>query len=269
MTVPAWDELEALFHEALARPQGERAGFLAERCGGRPDLQAHVEALLRAHENTPSDAGENRPPLAGQQLGPYRMLSLLGSGGMGDVYRAQDTKLNCPVAIKFLSDDLADRSARRRFQREAQLASSLNHPHIPTVHDAGEWDGRQYLVTEFVDGGTLREWTQRERRNWRQILELMVGVADALAAAHQAGILHRDIKPENILITTSGYAKLSDFGLAKLQHGTTEADAARTETANPTRPGSIVGTVAYMSPEQASGQPLDARGNGPPSSEPR
>src|SRR5512134_2078305 len=135
---------------------------------------------------------------------------------MGVVYRGLDTKLNRPVAIKFLSDDLADADARRRFQREAQMASSLNHPHILTVHDVGEFDGRQYLVTEYVDGGTLKDWASGAKRTWRQIVDLLVGVADGLAAAHAAGILHRDIKPANILVARNGYAKLADFGLAKL-----------------------------------------------------
>src|SRR5262245_25452686 len=112
---------------------------------------------------------------------------------MGVVYRAFDTKLNRPVAVKFLSNEIADVTARRRFQREAQMASSLNHPHILTVHDAGETGGRQYLVTEFVDGGTLRDWARAEKRTWRQIVELLVGVADGLATAHAASILHRDI----------------------------------------------------------------------------
>jgi serine/threonine protein kinase len=178
---------------------------------------------------------------------------------MGVVHRALDTKLNRPVAIKFLSADLGDPAARRRFQREAQMASSLNHPHIITVHDAGEDEGRQYLVTELIDGGTLRDWTRGARRGWRQTIELLTGVADGLAVAHQAGILHRDIKPENILITKSGYAKLADFGLAKLHEGEASDDATRTVTEMHTRHGIIVGTVAYMSPEQASGQPLDAR----------
>ena len=120
------------------------------------------------------------------------------------------------VAIKFLSDELADPAARRRFQREAQTASSLNHPHILTVHDAGEIEGRQYLVTELVDGGTLRDWLRDGAHDWRDMMELLTGVADGLATAHEAGILHRDIKPENILVTKNGYAKLADFGLAKL-----------------------------------------------------
>ena len=118
----------------------------------------------------------------GQQLGPYRIEGRLGEGGMGVVYRAFDTKLNRPVAIKFLSNELADPAARRRFQREAQMASALNHPHILTVHHAGESDGREYIVTEFVDGGTFKDWSG----NWRQAVELLTGVADGLAAAHAA-----------------------------------------------------------------------------------
>src|SRR5437870_5048573 len=138
----------------------------------------------------------------------YRITSKLGEGGMGEVWRATDTKLNRAVAIKFLSNELADASTRRRFQREAQMASALNHPHILTVHDAGEFEGRQYLVTEFVDDGTLRDWTHG-RHGWRQTVELLTGVADGLAAAHQAAILHRDIKPEHLRITTSGHAKFA------------------------------------------------------------
>ena len=176
---------------------------------------------------------------------------------MGTVYRATDTKLNRAVAIKFVSTDLADASARRRFQREAQLASSLNHPHILTVYDAGEQDGRQYLVTELVDGGTLRDWITASPRSWQDVLDLVIGLADGLATAHEAGILHRDVKPENVLITKTGYAKLADFGLAKLRESPSLVANAPTETR--TRPGLIIGTVAYMSPEQASGQPVDAR----------
>jgi len=194
----------------------------------------------------------------GAQVGIYRIEAPLGEGGMGTVYRAIDTKLNRPVAIKFLSDDLADANARRRFQREAQMASSLNHPHILTVYDVGEFEGRQYIVTEFVDGGTLKDWA-REKRTWRQVVELLTGVADGLAAAHAAGILHRDIKPANILVARNGYAKLADFGLAKLEETRVESSATVTLTEGKTRPGVILGTIAYMSPEQASGRPLDAR----------
>jgi eukaryotic-like serine/threonine-protein kinase len=193
----------------------------------------------------------------GARLGPYEIEGLLGAGGMGEVYRARDTRLNRPVAIKILRDGLADASVCRRFKKEATTASALNHPHILTVHEAGDIDGRLYLCTEFIDGGTLAEWATAARRTWRQIVELLVGVADGLATAHASGILHRDIKPVNILITTSGYAKLADFGLATLNE-TMSPDVA-TRTVSHTRPGTIAGTIPYMSPEQAEGQPLDAR----------
>ncbi len=206
--------------------------------------------------------GDSTPdPLApGTPIGVYRLESRLGQGGMGTVYRAHDTKLGRPVAIKFLSDNLADAATRRRFQREAQMASSLNHPHLLTVYDVGEFEGRQYIVTEFVDCGTLKDWARQEKRSWKQIVELLTGVADGLAAAHTAGILHRDIKPANILVAKNGYAKLADFGLAKLAEPETHREGfTQTLTEARTRPGTIVGTVAYMSPEQASGRPLDAR----------
>ena len=192
--------------------------------------------------------------MIGRMLAQYRITERIGAGGMGEVYRAEDTRLGRRVAVKFLPENMTDASTRHRFQREAQLASSLNHPHILTVHDAGEVEGCQYLVTELVDGGTLREWS-RQDRSWRQIVELLIGVADGLAAAHDASILHRDIKPDNILVSKSGYAKLADFGLAKL-HEPLDTEA---PTEGRTLPGLLMGTVAYMSPEQATGAPVDAR----------
>ena len=194
---------------------------------------------------------------AGTRLGAYEIVGLLGAGGMGEVYRALDTRLNRPVAIKFLPPELADASARRRFQQEAKTTSALNHPHILTVYEAGEFEDRHYLVTEFIDGGTLVDWVQAASRPWRQIVELLVGVADGLAAAHARGILHRDVKPANILVTRDGYAKLGDFGLAKLDESAPSRDAVPTQEM--TRPGLVVGTVPYMSPEQASGKVVDAR----------
>ncbi len=205
-----------------------------------------------APRGTPEDPGLP----AGTEVGAYRIEALVGEGGMGQVYRARDTRLDRTVAVKLLFPHASDPVSRERFQREARTASSLNHPHILTVHDAGEFDGRQYLVTEFVDGGTLKDRLQTERPGWRQVVELMAGVADALAAAHAANILHRDIKPANILVTKSGYAKLADFGLAKIAGGD---DASQVLTRAATRSGTIIGTVSYMSPEQASGKPLDAR----------
>jgi eukaryotic-like serine/threonine-protein kinase len=201
---------------------------------------------------------DSPPSLSGVRIGAYVVQEQLGAGGMGTVYRCLDTNLNRSVAIKFLSDALATPAARRRFQREAQTASSLNHPHILTVHDAGEYEQRQYIVTEFVDGGTLRGWLGQRHHSWRETVELLAGVADGLAAAHRAGILHRDVKPENILITKTGYAKLADFGLAKLNEQGASDDVP-TITDVRTRAGAVLGTVAYMSPEQATGRPTDAR----------
>jgi eukaryotic-like serine/threonine-protein kinase len=263
MTPERWRQIEELYLRAVDLKGEERAALLA---GASPELRQRVLAMLaqptgsKLMDRPPWEAvPKSSAPLAlGTQLGAYRIETILGEGGMGVVYRALDTKLNRSVAVKLLSDDLADAASRRRFQREAQTASSLNHPHILTVHDAGEIDGRQYLVTEFVDGGTLRDWARAEKRAWAQIVELLVGVADGLAAAHDAGILHRDIKPANILVAKNGYAKLADFGLAKLAAGG-EGEITRTSTEQATRPGLAIGTVAYMSPEQAAGKALDAR----------
>ena len=194
----------------------------------------------------------------GTQIGFYRIEGQLGEGGMGVVYRAVDNRFNRSVAIKFLPDHVLDSAARQRFQREAQVTSSLNHPHILTIYDIGEFEDRQYLVAEFVDGGTLNEWERSAKHTWRQVVVLLTGVADGLAVAHEAGILHRDIKPANILVAKNNYAKLADFGLAKLTEAA-HVDATRTLAQGVTARGVIVGTVAYMSPEQASGRALDAR----------
>ena len=195
----------------------------------------------------------------GTLIGAYRIESAIAAGGMGEVYLATDTRLDSrPVAIKFLLRALDSEEARHRFRREVSALSALSqHPHIVTVHEAGAFDGREYLVTEYVDGGTLSTWARAEKRNWRQVVELLIGVADALATAHDAGILHRDIKPDNILLTKNGYAKLGDFGLAKvIEDGAKET---RTVSMSPTRHGVILGTIGYLSPEQARGAALDAR----------
>jgi serine/threonine protein kinase len=259
-------QIEELYQAAL--DPGKRAQVLA---AAEPELRRAVESLLA--QDSSKTGGVDQPArraglagldspvtviISGVQIGPYRIEGLLGAGGMGEVFRAVDTKLNRTVAIKFLSAELADTAARRRFQREAQMASSLNHPHILTVHDAGDFEGRQYLVTEFVDGGTLQTWAKQEKRGWRQTVELLAGVADGLASAHAAGILHRDIKPTNILVAKHGYAKLADFGLAKLLEPS-DPGGTRTLTEAGTRAGLLMGTIPYMAPEQASGRAVDAR----------
>jgi TolB-like protein len=195
----------------------------------------------------------------GERFERYVIESEIGAGGMGQVFRARDSRLQRPVAIKVLSSEIADPMARHRFEREALAASALNHPHIVTVYEAGETNGHPYLVTEIVEAGTLDEWAASTRPTWRQVADLMAGAADGLASAHAAGILHRDIKPQNILVTTSGSAKLADFGLATLAGEDAVDGGAATVTHLKTQPGVVVGTLAYMSPEQATGQRLDAR----------
>lgn len=214
-------------------------------------MPSHEETEVRGRPS----AGAGALP-SGATVGTYRIDAVLGRGAMGIVYRATDTKLNRSVAIKFLSMEIADEDAQWRFRQEADTASSLSHPHIVTVHDVGEHNGRQYIVSELVDGGTLSDWLAAPRRHgWRQAVELLAGVADAIGAAHAAGVLHRDVKPGNILIDANGYAKLADFGIAKLLEQHTAARGIGHATVH----GVVIGTVDYMSPEQASGQPLDAR----------
>lgn len=272
MTPERWRRVEELYHAALDVEPNGRAAFLETACQRDPGLKREVESLLAEGESArgaiddpvwANSAGlmndsATRRLSPGVRLGVYRIEEPLGAGGMGIVYKATDTKLNRPVAIKLLADRRTDATTRRRFQREAEMASSLNHPHILTVHDVGEFDESQYLVTEFIDGGTLKEWALAAPRKWEEVVELLVGVADGLAAAHAAGMVHRDVKPTNILVAKNGYAKLADFGLARIDEPAAEGTT-RARPEHLTRSGLIVGTLAYMSPEQASGKPTDAR----------
>ena len=196
--------------------------------------------------------------MVGKIISHYRIEEKLGEGGMGVVYRARDTLLPRSAAIKFLSRDVATEDQRHRFQQEAQAASSLNHPHILAVYEAGTDDNQQYLITEFIDGVTLREWASQQHPSLGQILDVMIGIAEALACAHEAHIVHRDVKPENILVARQGFAKLLDFGVAKLIEAVTPDR--QTRTVGPrTKVGAVVGTIPYMAPEQVSGEPVDAR----------
>jgi serine/threonine protein kinase len=270
-------QLEELFHEALSLEPQERAEFIARARTSDPQLADAVQSLITAHEKSGSfiDApafeaaaeliADSQPALmAGQILGHYQIVSPLGKGGMGDVYLANDPKLDRKVALKLLPPEFTNSKERlRRFVQEAKVVSSLNHPNIITIHEIGEAEGAHFIATEFIDGQTLRQHIALGRMKLIDILDLSIQAANALHSAHAAGIVHRDIKPENIMVRPDGYVKILDFGLAKLSEklGQSKSAASNIDTMVKayTNPGTVLGTVKYMSPEQARGQVLDER----------
>ncbi len=295
MSPRVWVQVEKIYCSALAYEPGQRSAFLAEACAGDEELRSTVESLLAADQQAGSfldpsqleaqlrDLAAQTELLEGHTFGNYRVHSRIGSGGMGDVYLAEDTSLDRKLALKVLAvRGVPDPSAGQlRFVREAEAASALNHPNIITVHQIGSIGGAQFIATEFVEGETVRQKLSGGRLEATQALAIARQAAAALGAAHLAGIVHRDVKPENIMIRPDGLVKILDFGLARIagaqvaaagnlcvlpedrSHGRgSESDARGSETdtnLSLTYEGSVVGTPQYMSPEQASGQRVDAR----------
>jgi len=263
MTTDRWQRIEALFHDIVARPADERLASLAAACAGDDGLQSDVQSLLDQVELAPGFlatpamdlAARVLPPtvpLDGRRLGAFELQVLIGAGGMGDVYRARDTRLEREVAVKILAPAFRnDPNWLARLQREARVLASLNHPHIGAIYGLEEVDGLAALVLELVEGDTLAERIQRGPVPVSDVLTIACQIADALDMAHEQGIIHRDLKPANIKITPQGVVKVLDFGLAKVTGATTPEGGSRE--------GLILGTTAYMSPAQARGLPVDKR----------
>jgi serine/threonine protein kinase/Flp pilus assembly protein TadD len=261
-----WQQVDRIFEAALDCPTAVRPAFLTRECAGDRELLAEVKRLLAAHDRQDSFLERSGPvddarlladregsTLVGETLGNYQIVRRLGIGGMGEVYLAQDMRLARPVAIKLLAPHwAADNEQVRRFRREALAASALNHPNILTIYEIGEWQGRDFIATEFVEGVTLREYKRDAPLPVAVSLDIALQIAGALAAAHHAGIVHRDIKPDNVMVRPDALVKVVDFGIAK--HAEPRG-AAVSDTAS----GLVMGTAAYMSPEQARGQEVDAR----------
>ena len=276
-----WQEISRIFNRAISLDAAARSEYVKEKCGTDDDLKAEVERLIQSHQHAEGDdfmgglaveavaehfsADEETLALQkDQQFGSYLILDHLGTGGMGQVYLAKDSRLDRIVALKILAADVvADKRRMQRFRREAKVASSLNQPNILTIYESGEVDTLTYIAAEYVDGETLRDHLRNKRLKLGEILDISIQMLAALDAAHEARIIHRDLKPENVMIRRRDQVvKLLDFGLAKVTEKKKSGETNSHEesiTEFKTSPGQIMGTVNYMSPEQATAKAVDAR----------
>jgi serine/threonine protein kinase len=266
-----WDIIQDLFHQALARDEALRTDFLREQCKDEA-LREEIQSLLSCHE-TPHQLWERDRWTLGlkvlamdyqlatdKDFGNYNLKGIIGRGGMGDVYLASDKRLGRHVALKFLPPSLsANADLSLRFHEEARAASSIAHANIAHIYELGNIDNREYIAMEFIDGVTLRERLKQGPIDLAEAIEISEQVGRGLAAAHAAGVLHRDIKPENIMLATDGFVKVLDFGLAKPNRNATLGKYEQSIDSGLTSPGVIMGTAAYMSPEQFAGEETDHR----------
>lgn len=273
MTPERWQQVKQIFQSAIERPPPERDSFISEACADDRELRSEVESLISSHDQAGGSfqtvavnvaaqmfADKSGDSFIGQRIGHYEVTSLIGRGGMGEVFLALDNSLGRKVALKLLRSEFTQNEDRlRRFEQEARAASALNHPNILTIHEIGHEGSLHFMATEYVEGETLRQHIASAQMTLGETLDVAVQVSSALAAAHQAGIIHRDIKPENIMLRGDGYVKVLDFGLAKLTAPKTDHTAAPTLLKVDTEPGVVMGTISYMSPEQARGLAVDAR----------
>ncbi len=273
MKLERWRQVDQLFQAALERAPEDRSAFINEACSGDDSLRREVEALLAADGEAgslietpayavaaPLIAGGDAPSLVGKTIGHYQIISLVGKGGMGEVYRARDTKLDRVVALKILPEEMSgDGERMRRFVREAKAASALNHPNVAHIYEIGEAGGVNFIAMEYVEGQTLAARINGQPLEINEIIEIGSQIADALDEAHGKGITHRDIKPANVMLNERGQVKVLDFGLAKMAQPAAQAAVSEISTMAKTAPGVVMGTVPYMSPEQALGREVDHR----------